>query len=67
MLASGRFADLTFDGWNILEKQGDEIYLDIPIQKQGTTVHFVWGVNTVKKTARALSQAARDLEAGTGN
>ena len=64
MLAGGRFPDLPFNGWDIVEQRGDEFYIDLAIEKDGTTVHFIWSVDTEAKTARPLSQAARDLEAG---
>jgi len=67
MLAGGRFPDLPFNGWNIVEKQGDEFYIDLAIEKDGTTVHFIWGVDTEAKVARPLSQAARDLEVGSAS
>ncbi len=67
MLAGGRFPDLPFSGWKVLEKRDDEFYVDLAIEKDGTTVHFIWGVNSEEESARPLSQAARDLEAGTNS
>lgn len=63
MLAGGSFSDLPFAGWEIRDQKGEESYVDLTVDQQGTTIHFIWGVSSSGEKVQPLSQAARDLEA----
>jgi len=65
MLAGNRFQDLPFTGWEIRDQKDGENYVDLAVVQNGTTIHFIWGVNPKSQEIRPLSQAARDLEGRT--
>jgi len=65
-LANREFATLIYEGnWRVVQQNKREIWIDLIAHwtKGGDSVHFIWAVNPDTGKVRALSQAARNLEA----
>lgn len=62
-LVDGDFENLRFLQWEVVQKKGAEIWIDLSAERpDGSAVHFVWSVNGDTSTVRPLSAAARELE-----
>jgi hypothetical protein len=64
-LVEGGFSDYGFLDWKGIERGSTEVYVDLLAESvsDGREVHFVWAVNLETQSVKAMSQAARDLQA----
>ena len=65
-LVEGGFADFGFLDWKGIERGSTEVYVDLVATSvsDGREVHFIWAVDVEAQSVKAMSQAARDLQAG---
>ena len=65
-LAQNALGELEFSSWRSVKDEPPEFWIDLVSvrQPEGEEVHLIWSVNTESERVTALSQAARDLEAG---
>jgi hypothetical protein len=65
-LVEGSFPELSYLGWKPIEESSDKVFLDLTAERTSDAVklHLVWSVDMESNSVKALSQAARDLEAG---
>jgi curved DNA-binding protein CbpA len=65
-LIEGSLAKFNYKNWKAVERSSTEVYVDLvaEVVAEGREVHFVWAVDLEAQSVKAMSQAARDLEAG---
>jgi hypothetical protein len=64
-LVEGGFTEYSFRDWKALERGATEVYVDLLVDSipDDREVHFVWSVDVEAQSVRAMSQAARELQA----
>jgi len=61
-LVEGALSDFRFVEWNVLRRDGGEIWLEIVAQQgDGEIANFIWSLDVNKKTIQPLNATARDL------
>jgi hypothetical protein len=65
-LVEGSVSDLKYLRWETIEESSSKVFVDLIAERSsdGVQVHMVWSVDMESNSVKALSQAARDLEAG---
>lgn len=66
LATQGRSGNLELIQWQPIRSQPPEILIDVVARRQGEEIHLIWAVNLDRQTVRAMSQAARDIEAAAG-
>jgi len=63
-LLDGNLEQFQFLQYEVIPKEAGHYWVDLVAAQKGTNlaVHFIWAVNPDKQTAKALSQAARDID-----
>lgn len=64
-LISGGFSNLSYSNWRVIRETSQEVWIDIEASwsSGGPVIHHIWSVDIKNGKIRALSQAARNLEA----
>ncbi len=64
-LINGGFSNLSFTNWKVIRKTSQEVWIDVEAvwTTGGPAIHHIWSVDIKNGKIRALSQAARNLEA----
>lgn len=64
-LINGGYGNLAYSGWKVIRETDQEIWIDIEAawSSGGPSIHHIWSVDIPNKQVKALSQAARNLEA----
>lgn len=64
-LINGGYDNLKYEGWKTIRETNQEVWVDIEASwtSGGPIIHHIWSVDTDNGTIKALSQAARNLEA----
>jgi hypothetical protein len=64
-LISGGYDNLSFSKWKVIRETSQEVWIDIEAawSTGGTAIHHIWSVDIENGKIKALSQAARNLEA----
>jgi hypothetical protein len=64
-LVSGNIEFLSYREWQATPRDAGQFFVHLlaEINETGQPVQLIWAVDTKRQTARAMSQAARDLEA----
>lgn len=64
-LINGGFSNLSYLNWKVIRETSQEVWIDIEAAwtSGGPAIHHIWSVDTKNEKIRALSQAARNLEA----
>lgn len=64
-LIRGGYGNLNYSGWKVIRETDQEIWIDIEAtwDTGGPAIHHIWSVDVENDTVKALSQAARNLEA----
>ena len=66
-LINGGYGNLAYSGWKVIRETNQEIWIDLEAawSSGGPSIHHIWSVDIPNKQVKALSQAARNLEAVT--
>ncbi len=64
-LINGEFSNLRYSSWKVIRETSQEVWIDIEAAwtTGGPVIHHIWSVDIKNGKIRALSQAARNLEA----
>jgi hypothetical protein len=64
-LINGGFSNLSYSNWKVIRETSQEVWIDIEAAwtSGGPAIHHIWSVDMDNGKIRALSQAARNLEA----
>jgi len=64
-LIRGGFSNLNYSGWKVIRETNQEIWIDVEAtwDSGGPAIHHIWSVDLENNSVKALSQAARNLEA----
>ena len=68
-LISGGFGNLIYSNWRVVRETSQEVWIDLEAawSSGGPVIHHIWSVDIENGKIRALSQAARNLEALNSN
>ena len=64
-LINGGFSNLKYSTWKVIRETSQEVWIDVEAvwTTGGPAIHHIWSVDIKNGKIRALSQAARNLEA----
>ena len=64
-LINGGYSNLNYSGWKVIRETNQEVWIDIEASwsSGGPAIHHIWSVDLANRKTKALSQAARNLEA----
>ena len=64
-LVKGGYSNLSYSSWKVIRETSQEVWIDLEASWStgGPAIHHIWSVDIVNKKIKALSQAARNLEA----
>ena len=64
-LINGGFSNLNYSNWKVIRETSQEVWIDLEAgwTSGGPAIHHIWSVDIKNGKIRALSQAARNLEA----
>ena len=64
-LINGGFSNLNYSNWKVIRETSQEVWIDVEAvwTTGGPAIHHIWSVDIKNGKIRALSQAARNLEA----
>jgi len=68
-LVAGGYSTLSYRDWRVVQETPKETWIDLQATwvNGGAEASFIWAVNKENGSVRALSQAARNLEAGNAD
>ena len=64
-LVKGGYSNLSYSNWKVIRETSQEVWIDLEASWStgGPAIHHIWSVDIANKKIKALSQAARNLEA----